>query len=105
MDHPVTPPPELVKRLQDLEPQEAIREAYRAGADWELGECGGWIKNQGYHPEVSRDLLAARRPNPERSAKVALNLLDDVSGRLDAAHENGIRRALERLRELEDSND
>jgi len=72
MDQTITPPEGLVQRLQDLEPLEAIRKAYRAGADWELGECGGWLKDQGYHPEVPRDLIAARRPTLKAQALEAL---------------------------------
>lgn len=85
----------------DGDGDEGILRFARWCADRELEGCGEWLKIQGYHPEVYRELRAARRPNPERSAKVALNLLDDISDRLDAAHENGIRRALERLQELE----
>lgn len=41
-------------------------------------------------------------PRPLSDAEVALVLLDDAADRLDAAHENSIRRALERLKRLED---
>ena len=42
---------------------------------------------------------------PRRQAEGALILLDDISDTISSTHENAIRRALERLRELENGDD
>ena len=42
-------------------------------------------------------LKEAMRPKPPSLKEQALTLLDDASDRLDAVHENIIRRALEAL--------
>ena len=39
MNSPITPPPELVNKLQDLGNLDAITLAYQAGADQELEAC------------------------------------------------------------------
>lgn len=69
-------------------------------ADQELDACCAWTGIVG----GAEALRAARRPKPPSLAEQALTLLDDASTRLDAAHENTIRRALERLQELEGGN-
>lgn len=79
-------------------------------ADQELEACCEWLCNKDIlEPAWARSLIdayrAARRPKPPSLAEQALMLLDDASTRLDAAHENTIRRALERLQELEGGND
>ena len=103
--HPITPPLELLQEwcqqerncnsgldaLKDLATQAA-----RWGADQELEACCEWLKAEGY-PGTVIDLRAARRPKPPSLKEQALALLDDASDRLDAVHENTIRRALEAL--------
>jgi hypothetical protein len=103
-DHPITPPPELFKQWESMPRSAAIQDAYRAGAEMQLMECCSVLHlhdGEYLHPY---QLLAACRPNPPSLAEQALTLLDDASTRLDAAHENTIRRALERLQELEGGN-
>ena len=75
--------------------------AARWGADMELEACLKWMGSFcatwtcGRRPE---DVLrAGRRPKPPSLKEQALAVLDDCSHRLDSAHENTIRRALEQL--------
>ena len=105
-EHPITPPPELVQQWQKQAPPPApgverithiATQAARWGADQELEACVGWIEDCGYHPSVPEDLRAARRPKPLSLKAQAIAVLDDCSDRIDAAHENTIRRALEAL--------
>ena len=109
--HSVTPPPELLKQWEDdwFDERENVdvllTQAFQAGADQELEACCEWLKVKHWvEPEFADELRAARRPKPPSLAEQALTLLDDASTRLDAAHENTIRRALERLQELEGTN-
>ena len=69
------------------------------------GGNAGAIAQIGHGREWNAELRAARRPKPPSLAEEALTLLDDASTRLDAVHENTIRRALERLQELERGNE
>ena len=77
-------------------------QAAQWGADQELEACCEWL---GDAPVVYNDngdlhpgsyLRDARRPRPSLK-ELALAVLDDCSDRLDSAHENTIRRALEAL--------
>ena len=61
------------------------------GADQELEACCELV------PGLANYLRAARRPKPLSLKEQALAVLDDCSDRLDSAHENTIRRALEAL--------
>jgi hypothetical protein len=71
------------------------------GADQELEACcllldnGEHAASYGCHDSTS--LRAARRPKPPSLKEQALAVLDDCADRLDGAHENTIRRALEAL--------
>ena len=65
------------------------------GADQELDACCAWIGPLGI--KGGDTLRRARRPNPTTLKEQALAILDDCSDRLDGAHENIIRRALEQL--------
>jgi hypothetical protein len=66
------------------------------GADQELEACCSEINFIG--TRVTADSLRSlRRPKPPSLKKQALIVLDDMSMRIDAAHENLIRRALEAL--------
>jgi hypothetical protein len=98
---PITPPRELVYRLQDLGNLDAIELAYQAGADQELEACCEWLHSSlpGYDKHYADYLRAARRPKPPSLKEEALAVLDNASNRIDAAHENIIRRALESLPE------
>ena len=100
-NHPITPPPELVELLRYSSGtwRDQITIAYRAGADQELEACCEWLKkNTDYHITIEF-LRDARRPKPPSLREQALAVLDDCSDRLDSAHENTIRRALEALPE------
>jgi hypothetical protein len=73
--------------------------AYRLGADAELKACCEWLEdedNDGYQ-WAAHLMRTARRPKPPTLKEQALAVLDDCSDRLDAAHENTLRRALEGL--------
>ena len=102
-EHPITPPPELVREWQikiEYCSKRADREAtvakiFQLGADMELDACCEWLSVP--CPSYGRELRNARRPKPPSLRAQALALLDDASDRLDAAHENTIRRALESL--------
>ena len=102
-EHPIASPSEgLVLQWSDewykAKVKHMTREKYmctqaaRWGADQELEACCEW-----FHSSVAADLRAGRRPEPPSLKAQALSLLDDCSDRIDAAHENIIRRALESL--------
>jgi hypothetical protein len=126
---PITPPPELAQTIwrelrnahyqgsSEPEPWDrAVAKAYRAGADAELDACcevlRGELKvlrSEFNYSFLVAPLRAARRPKPLSEADQALN---DLGQLLDIAKSNGvfnppdtIRRALERLKELESAND
>ena len=93
-NHPITPPPELIAKWAGS--MCGHYEAARLGADEELKACCEWLLDHGYDlcsPEMRKD----RRPKPPSLKERALAVLDDASNRIDAAHENIIRRALESL--------
>ena len=71
-------------------------QAARWGSDQELEACIELLKADGYKC-LAGDLRTARRPKPPSLKEQALAILDDCSDRLDGAHENTIRRALEAL--------
>jgi hypothetical protein len=109
--HPITPPPELVRQwMERIEYDEhtwfyesyIAEQAAQWGADQELEACIDWIanaRNSGMGWDIaaslSGDLRAARRPKPPSLKEQALEVLDDA--KLDAAHYNIILRALEAL--------
>jgi hypothetical protein len=74
----------------------AACEAARWGADQELEAICWWLCSEDEAGMALR-LRRHRRPKPPSLKEQALALLDDASDRLDAAHENTIRRALEAL--------
>ena len=74
----------------------AALEAARWGADQELDAICAWLELHYPHVYITR-LRRCRRPRPPSLKEQALAVLDDASDRLDAAHENTIRRALEQL--------
>ena len=103
-DHPITPPDELVRQwatttgtaYKDLFAlcKSVATQAARWGADQELEACCEWLDGVG---DLALQLRTARRPKPPSLKEQALAVLEDASNRLDAAHENIIRRALESL--------
>lgn len=111
-DHPITPPPELIQKWWDgthgafYEFEAVTTQAARWGADQELEACCAWV--QGY-AGCGDSLRAARRPKPKSLAEKALeaaqrfyaNGHDDCSENEVKDDFDIIRRALERLQELE----
>ena len=82
--HPITPPPELVREWQReanhneaMFPQVATFAA-RWGADQELEACCDWLIEHGYNI-ASPELRAARRSEPSLKEQ-ALSLISDVCG-------------------------
>jgi hypothetical protein len=102
--HPTTPPPELIKQLEDdwfrcrKKANVLLIQAYQAGADQELEACVEWLEGEigATDPE---DLRAARRlkpPSLKEQALAALNVIEDKT--LGPTNEEKlIRRALEQL--------
>ena len=94
----------LADRRRIIECEEAERPAAQPVAegptDEELYEL--WVQNGFEIDRFARAVLARwGRPKPPSEADQALALLNDCADRLDGAHENAIRRALELLKELE----
>jgi hypothetical protein len=110
--HPITPPPELVRhwsRFQGDTDPEALwfriaNEAAQWGADQELETCCEWLNREGWSGE-SRQLRAARRPEPPSLKEQALAELEKVDMLWDTTEFSQetlnsldtIRRALEQL--------
>ena len=100
--HPIIPPQELVKQwaTECSGLPSIVTEAAQWGADQELEACCAWVPKYFQLNRSLQDadrLRAARRPKPLNLKKQALAILDDCSDRLDGAHENIIRRAIEAL--------
>jgi len=108
-NHPITPPPELVKqwyestradtfRIKDHQETFATRAA-QWGADQELEACCEWIADwygNGCN-EVIGNLRAARRPKPPSLKEQALKQLSEAEKMLIVDPTGIIRRALEQL--------
>jgi hypothetical protein len=108
--HPIKPPPELLQQWCDnprLTWLERLILAYAAGADQELKACCEWAKQFNYDDEYYEDKLrAARRPPSPTEADRALAALeadpkDGAMIMIDSEQFSIIRRALQRLKELE----
>ena len=119
----ITPPPELVREWREepafsaLSPcsivsltttklQDIATRAAQWGADQELDACCEWLAED--HPYVSDDLRTARRPKPpslaEEALEALLHLLDGAAHSMDTTEPaEYIRRALERLQQLENN--
>jgi hypothetical protein len=115
--HPITPPPELVRdwaRFQNHEDPEALWRriatlAARWGADQELDAVEdeiitqGWFANSANSEHFRAQLRAARRPKPPSLKEQALEALDMHFAAIgkgqcyQAAHKDTIRLALEAL--------
>jgi hypothetical protein len=116
-EHPVTPPPELVKQWREapefsaLSPcvmvtvtttklQDIATQAARWGADAELDACCEWIPK--WTPWDADQLRADRRPKPPSLKEQALEQLDGIAAVFQMSHGGNlvcdtIRRALEAL--------
>ena len=66
------------------------------GADKELDACCEWLSWR-HSRHMSEQLRDTRRAKPLTLKQQALTILDDCSDRLDGAHENILRKALEQL--------
>ena len=118
----ITPPPELLKQWEDdwFEEHEhadvLLIQAFQAGADQELEACceciaqwyraQSFLKLDGYDPVPL--LRIARRPKPpslaEEALEALLHLLDGAAHSMDTTEPaEYIRRALERLQQLENN--
>ena len=113
MEHPITPPPELVQQLCDrafLRGADGasrgevdvwlILEAFAAGADQELEACCEWLD---FYSAASTalGLRAARRPKPPSLKEQALEALNQADEGLNESEwqqrSETIRRALAQL--------
>ena len=104
-NHPITPPPELVREWYlsakalpvDQWVTDVATRAAQWGADQELEECCRWISDD------AEALRIARRPKPPSLAQEALDELYISNAKccLGERSAAAIRRALERLQELE----
>ena len=128
-DHPITPPPELAQkwfnqaelatnRIHCIATRAAqwgydqrgeVNEAQLQQArDEELEACIAWFDKHipGYEL-VADKLRAARRPKPQTLSSIALQTLDTIERDAHYLPEiyDTIRRAILRLKQLEDSND
>lgn len=112
-EHPITPPPELVREWGyehgaivdgSMYVDEYIAtQASRWGADQELHALLAWLRVHHYD-NLASDLLAARRPKPPSLAEQALALINHDPDNQPFLSKKGIaiiRRALECLQELE----
>jgi len=103
-NHPITPPRELMQQWIADSPKVPIAhgeyiatQAARWGADQELEACCDTLRRHAHWDLAVCELVADRRPKPPSLKEQALAVLEDAFNRLDAAHENIIRRALEAL--------
>jgi hypothetical protein len=82
--------------------------AYRAGADYELEKCCEWLDAACLHLDGSY-LRSDRRPKPPSEAEQALedleSLIVDLANHGMGFKTTNIRRALERLKKMEQLND
>ena len=101
--HPITPPTELVSMWRDLlasrSEEDVLIFATQWGADQELEACCGQLHRWGVQG-IDR-FRAARRPKPLSEADQALEALDRIDQLPTAEDQRIIRRALERLKEME----
>ena len=108
-NHPITPPPELVKQWvsesnhnDPLFAQVAVMAA-RWGADQELEACCEWFqefyKTESWVKHDLKHFRTARRPKPPSLKEQALLAIDTAvaDGRLSPDVSNVVRRALEQL--------
>jgi hypothetical protein len=103
--HPITPPPELIKQLEDdwfrcrKKANVLLIQAAQWGADQELEACCEWLTKRTTSRADADQLRAARRPKPPSLKEQALALVSytNAGDHLDGAALDTIRRALEQL--------
>ena len=125
MEHPITPPPELVAQWTAIANEEEsckvwsaiatqaarwgadqqlkldaeqIAHAYQAGADQELEACTEWLRAAA--PAWERRLRAARRPkapNLKEQALARLTSLEELAESMGHSPDDTIRQLLEAL--------
>ena len=113
-EHPITPPPELVRQWIEehygavcIAPgmmeatSHVATQAARWGADQELEACCEWLVRNYNYPEAGNPLRTARRPKPPSLKEQALEALEDgdigPGASLTPVEVCIIRRALEAL--------
>ena len=86
-NHPITPPSQLVTEwwnectaTSDNLIGQLATQAARWGSDQELDACVEWIRQQGYHPCVHKDLRADRRPKPPSLKEMLLVRVARIPG-------------------------
>jgi hypothetical protein len=106
MNHPITPPPELVQQWADKlawsKDQAVFTNAAQWGADQELEACCEWLERNYNYPRADHPLRTDRRPKPPSLRKQAYDALDTyIYGEPDPKDKertyNTIRKALEAL--------
>jgi hypothetical protein len=106
-DHPIPPPPELLKQWEDdwFDEREhadvLLIQAFQAGADQELEACCEYlVRCAQWEPEDANELRAARRPKPPSLKRQALEAQQRLTtGAWRAEDWQLISRALEALPE------
>jgi len=111
-EHPITPPPELVKQWVSLACEyegdetwiDLATEAARWGADQELEACCEWLRHEdlGGCGLTADWLYEARRSKPPSLKAQSIALIDKIQGNKemwDIRDLDVIRRALESLPE------
>jgi len=112
MTNSITPPRELMEQWaseKSYDERDWLYEFHIAtraaqwGADQQLAEDAEWLDHNALNEPhlkiipMGESLKEAMRPKPSSLKEQALAVLDDCSDRLEGAHENTIRRALEAL--------
>ena len=108
--HPISPPPELVKQWREQAPRcrdggiaredWLMTRAAQWGADQELEACCEWLVSEPwfkYEHEAVEDLRAARRPKPPSLKEQALEALDEEHADMRIQNYKLIRSVLESL--------
>jgi hypothetical protein len=104
-EHPITPPPELIKNWcasrihekQDVPLHVHVaNQAARWGADQEVGACCQWLSLKGYDL-VAAKFRDARRPKPPSLKELALEALNRMDQFPNLEDQQIVRRALEQL--------
>ena len=118
--HPITPPPELrrlwAQQARRMDPWDSVAwlqhvstQAARWGADQELEACCEILRGEFNYHHIAEPLRAARRPKPPSLQEQALAQLASLRADLRVhgivPNTDIIRRALERLQELEEGNE
>lgn len=118
MNHPITPPPKLVREWAQVNGEKDLErfwmrlatQAARWGDEQRLEACIAWL-HYNYPPVNCKALRAAMHPKPPSLAEEGQRILVENGSTLDGRVELDpedvatIRAALERLKELEQSND